>query len=257
MIQNKRFTTNTEGTNTNRNPGKNGLAAASKTLGLTINKDMKTTLTRIKAQETKKISTRCPHCGHKGTFETVLVQDVNVQNPQGQIISYLGVRRCPNEDCYGHLFFIYNVEARTLITSPTEKIPFEKQNIPEKVLDAFEEAITCHSNSCFIASAIMIRKTLEEICLDRQAIGKNLKERIKNLGSKILVPKELLDGMNDLRLLGNDAAHIKAQTFNDVGKDEIEVSIDFAKEILKAVYQYEYLLSKLRKLKEKSNNSEA
>jgi hypothetical protein len=52
------------------------------------------------------------------------------------------------------------------MTSPSETIPFDKENIPQKVLNAFEEAINCHSNSCFIASAIMIRKTLEEICID-------------------------------------------------------------------------------------------
>jgi hypothetical protein len=61
--------------------------------------------------------------------------------------------------------------------------------------------------------------------------------------------------MNELRLLGNDAAHIEAQTFSEIGKEEIEVSLEFAKEILKAVYQYENLLQKLKKLKDKTNNA--
>jgi hypothetical protein len=34
-----------------------------------------------------------------------------------------------------------------------------------------------------------------------------------------------------------------------VGKEEVEVGIEFAKEVLKAVYQYSALLSKLRALK--------
>jgi hypothetical protein len=55
--------------------------------------------------------------------------------------------------------------------------------------------------------------------------------------------------MQELRLLGNDAAHIESQTFNEIGKNEIEVSIEFTKEILKAVYQYENLLEKIRGLK--------
>lgn len=61
--------------------------------------------------------------------------------------------------------------------------------------------------------------------------------------------------MNELRLLGNDATHIEAQTFSEIGKEEIEVSLEFAKEILKAVYQYENLLQKLKKLKDKTNNA--
>lgn len=101
----------------------------------------------------------------------------------------------------------------------------------------------------------MIRKTLEEICLDREAKGKNLKDRIADLGTKILIPRELLDGIDDLRLLGNDAAHIENKTFSEVGKEEIEVSIEFVKEILKAVYQYESLLGRLRKLKVNKNEA--
>ncbi len=195
------------------------------------------------------VATRCPHCGHFGTFQEVGVHDLSIQRQN--TTNYMGIRKCPNLRCNGHLFFILNFRGEILYTSPSETIPFDRENIPETVLNAFSEAIKCHSNSCFIASAIMIRKTLEEICHDRGANRKNLKDKIKDLGTKILIPKELLEGLDDLRLLGNDAAHIEATTFAEIGKEEIEISIDFTKEILKAVYQYENLLDKLRKLKTK------
>ncbi len=95
----------------------------------------------------------------------------------------------------------------------------------------------------------MVRKTLEELCLDRKATGNNLKERIGALGTKVVLPKELLDGLDDLRLLGNDAAHIESQEFNKVEQEEVEIGIEFAKEVLKAVYQYSALLTRLRALK--------
>jgi hypothetical protein len=79
--------------------------------------------------------------------------------------------------------------------------------------------------------------------------GKTLFERLNKLGQTIVVPKELLEAMNELRLLGNDAAHIEAKTYEEIGKEEIEISIEFTKEILKATYQYEDLLTKLRSLK--------
>lgn len=190
-----------------------------------------------------RISTRCPHCGHNGTFE----QMGNDVNNNGMTF---GLRRCPNESCFGHLFFVYNLNSRqVIITHPSDLIPFEKENIPENVLNAFQEAIVSHSNNCFVASAIMIRKTLEEICKDRGATGKNLYKRLEDLGSKIVVPQELIEGMQELRLLGNDAAHIESNTFDEIGKTEVEISIEFTKEILKAVYQYESLLGKLRSLK--------
>lgn len=221
---------------------------------------MKVTLDKIASNRTTNIATRCPHCGHQGTFIQVLPQDLYTwyrnQGSNSEIPDiYLGIRKCPNEKCQGHLFFISDNKRNLLMTSPSETIPFDKENIPEKVLNAFEEAIKCHSNSCFIASAIMIRKTLEEICIERGAIGMNLFKKLQDLGGKILIPHELLNGMNELRLLGNDAAHIEAQTFSEIGKEEIEVSLEFAKEILKAVYQYDNLLQRLKKLKDKGSNA--
>jgi hypothetical protein len=218
---------------------------------------MKITLYPTSADKSINVAIRCPHCGHNGTFLQVGLHDVNTYqrtNSINQPVNYLGIRKCPNEKCLGHLFFIADNNKKILLTSPSEIIPFDKENIPSKVLNAFEESIKCHSNSCFIASAIMIRKTLEEICIERGATGTNLYKKLQDLGGKILIPKELLTGMNELRLLGNDAAHIEAQTFSEIGKEEIEVSLEFTKEILKAVYQYDNLLQRLKKLKEKSNN---
>lgn len=198
----------------------------------------------------RNVSLQCPHCGHNGTFQS-LVSGVNDIMTEDFVFGtyYLGIRKCPRDKCKGHLFFIMDDSGEITFTSPSEIIPFNTDNIPEQIANAFQEAIICHSNSCFIASAIMIRKTLEEICDERNAEGKNLFSRLKDLSAKILIPKELIDAMDELRLLGNDAAHIEAQTFNQVGKNEIEISIEFTKEILKAVYQYESLLSKLRSLK--------
>jgi len=64
----------------------------------------------------------------------------------------------------------------------------------------------------------MIRKTLEEICIDKGATGGNLYKKIQDLSTKILIPKELIEAMHELRLLGNDAAHIEAETYNNIGR---------------------------------------
>ncbi|WP_111956532.1 DUF4145 domain-containing protein [Chryseobacterium lathyri] len=212
---------------------------------------MKVTIHRLEPTvKDRNISLKCPHCGHYGTFQSLVhgPHDIlTVDNFSDKY--YLGIRRCPRNECNGHLFFIMNNFSDLIFTSPSDTIPFDQENIPSNIAEAFREAIICHSNNCFIASAIMIRKTLEEICEEREAEGKNLFVRLKDLGTKILIPKELIDAMDELRLLGNDATHIEAQTFNEIGKNEIEISIEFTKEILKAVYQYESLLSKLRNLK--------
>ncbi len=206
------------------------------------------TITHSSTSSTRhtNVAVRCPHCGHHGTFERLsTISDVN-RTENGVLTHLLGIRRYPNTRCQGHLFFISGYESNINTIFLNATIPFDKDNIPDKILDAFSEAVTCHSNNCFIASAIMIRKTLEEICKDRGASGTNLYKRLQDLGTKIVVPKELIEGMQELRLLGNDAAHIESETFGEIGKEEIEISIEFTKEILKAVYQYESLLGKLR-----------
>src|SRR5260370_23053412 len=192
------------------------------------------------------VRARCPSCKRLGTFDYLTnVFDLVIQNLSPQVTT--GQRRCPNPECQALLFFAQQ-NGKTLISYPPELIDFDSVNLPPTVLTAFEEAISCHANRCFTASAIMVRKTLEELCLDRQATGNNLKERIRALGTKVVLPQELLDGLDDLRLLGNDAAHIESQEFTKVGKAEVDIGIEFAKEALKAVYQYSALLTRLRAL---------
>jgi hypothetical protein len=95
----------------------------------------------------------------------------------------------------------------------------------------------------------MVRKTLEELCADRGATGDNLKARIKALGTKVVLPQDLLEGLDELRLLGNDAAHIESKEYDTVGREEVEIGIEVTKEVIKAVYQMSELVGRLRALK--------
>jgi hypothetical protein len=192
------------------------------------------------------LSLRCPACRQHGTFDNLNVQDVYLSSAQPPVT--VGLRRCPNGACHAAIF-VAHYGGKLVESFPAETIDFDSTNIPAGVVSAFEEAIKCHASQCFVAAAIMVRKTLEELCRDRQATGANLKERIRALGTKIVLPQDLLDGLDDLRLLGNDAAHIESQEYEKVGKEEVEVGVDFTKEVLKAVYQYSALLSRLRALK--------
>lgn len=204
------------------------------------------------------VSIRCPSCRHKGTFEKTQQQDLqtsrSIRGKRNVVQTIIfGQRRCPDPQCRAHIFFVA-VNDKIAATYPAETIDFDSSNLPKTVVGAFEEAIICHASNCYIASAIMVRKTLEELCRDRNAQGDNLKKRITALGSKVVLPQELLEGIDDLRLLGNDAAHIESQTYSQIGKEELEVGIEFTKEVLKAVYQYSALLDKLRGLKKKPTN---
>jgi hypothetical protein len=193
------------------------------------------------------IRLRCPSCRHQGNFTNLAVRDIFIPREPSYV---LGQRRCPDPNCATHVFFVYSISAQKCIAFyPAERIDFDSTNIPSSILAALEEAITCHANQCYVASAIMVRKTLEELCKERGATGKNLKERLKDLGSRIIVPQPLLDGLDNLRLLGNDAAHIELEHFNGVGEPEVSLAIDISKKLLETVYQYDALLARLESYK--------
>jgi len=196
----------------------------------------------IKAEQFSPVTvgptqTVCPHCGHKGTFE-VIGQDLFLGT---QYIC--GQRRCPALKCHGHLFIILNRANELIFQYPPIRVSFSTENLPESILKTFDEAVTCHSQSCFIAAAIMIRRTLEEICEERGAEGDNLRARVNDLRTKVLLPQALFEAMDELRLLGNDAAHIEAKTFAQITKQELDVALEFTIELLKALYQYSSTLS--------------
>jgi hypothetical protein len=207
-------------------------------------------------------SLRCPRCKQVGTFDPVFQENSNRQHGMsdvrlqeqgsGYLISdlFFGQRTCPNPGCKAHIFLVYdNKDQRIAISYPAERIDFDVTKIPAPVVAALEEAITCHANQCFIAAAIMVRKTLELLCVDRGATGNNLKERIDGFKTAVILPAELLNGLHDLRLLGNDAAHIESQIYEKVEQEEVEVAIEVTKEVLKAVYQYSNLMGRLKALK--------
>ena len=65
------------------------------------------------------------------------------------------------------------------------------------------------------------------------------------------MPADLLEALDHLRMLGNDAAHVEARVYEQIGPKEIEVGIELTKEILKATYQYSGLLARLKGLGKK------
>jgi len=190
----------------------------------------------------KSLVTRCAECRHIGTLEQVGT-DVEVSQHY-----FAGLRACPNPGCRALMTVRYTIYGDLLVT-PSPVIPFDSQKIPHGVLRVFREAVQCHASKCYVASAIMVRRTLEEICSERGAVGKTLFKRIEDLGTRIVLPQELKDALHELRLLGNDAAHVEASTFAKVDEEEVLVAIEFTKEILKATYQYADLLQRMRNLK--------
>lgn len=195
----------------------------------------------------------CPKCRNRAILEKTQVNDLyfgQLGESVNSASKYSGIRKCPNQDCHALIFFVKDRNSKEILVSfPTSTIDFDSSDVPPEIVRCFDEALVCHANQSFVASAIMVRKTLEEICKQNNAVGKNLKAKITDLRSKITLSQELLNGLDELRILGNNAAHIEAEEYDEVGKEEVEIAIDVTKEVLKAVYQHKSLVERLRNLK--------
>jgi hypothetical protein len=199
------------------------------------------------APDSISVSLRCPQCRQQGTFDPLGLNDLQAAQTDGTNF-VLGHRRCPNPKCRTHVFFVWK-NREVAASYPPETLDFDPENIPDRVRSALEEAIACHSIGRHVAAAMMIRKTLEEVCKNKKAKGENLKERLEALRETVVLPQELLDGLDDLRLLGNDAAHVEARVYDAIGKEEVDVSLELTKEMLKGLYQMSALVERLKLLK--------
>ncbi|MDG2003503.1 MAG: DUF4145 domain-containing protein [Novosphingobium sp.] len=202
---------------------------------------------------------RCPHCGNNGSFMPHLggSLDYSLKDTQGKgpfnVPVWYGIRHCPNPSCKAPVFIAEQL-GELAFSFPHQSIDFDASSVPERVAGSLREAIECHAANCYRGAALLSRRTLEEICDDRAAKGSDLRKRIISLGSLITVPKALIDAMDEIRLLGNDAAHVEAKTYDDISSEEVEIAIALCKELIKAVYQYDDLLSKIRSLKKLCNS---
>lgn len=201
----------------------------------------------------RPLNLRCPECHHSSTLDEIKkIGDKYLFTNEGRLS--IGFRVCPNSSCKLLFFVVYKIipnesTVEIILSIPQERLDFDATDVPASIVNPLEEAITCHANNCYIAGAIMVRKTLEELCKEKGAKGKRLVDQIKDLSNHVIVPQGLFKGLDNLRLLGNDAAHVELKHFDSIGEKEVKVGILFTKELLKAVYQSSQIADMLEALK--------
>jgi hypothetical protein len=61
-----------------------------------------------------------------------------------------------------------------------------------------------------------LRRTLEVLCDELESPGDDLRQRIEGLRGRVTLPETLFEAITEIRLLGNDAAHVKARNYATV-----------------------------------------
>jgi hypothetical protein len=127
--------------------------------------------------------------------------------------------------------------------------PFSDMNISSEIpLDISKillEAKIAYSVQCYRASAVMSRRTLEAITVEKGEANGILAKRIENLKAKGILDKNLTDWSTEIRLIGNTGAHF--DPISDVAKTDANQIILFIEELIKYVYIMPAEIAKRRK----------
>lgn len=95
------------------------------------------------------------------------------------------------------------------------------------------------------AAAVMARSALQATLRDKQAIGANLKQEIHDLAAKGLLPPVMKDWSDNVRELGNDAAHPTADRPPTSPQDARDV-VEFLTFLLECLYDLPDRIDKYR-----------
>ncbi|PIQ29381.1 MAG: hypothetical protein COW63_13370 [Bacteroidetes bacterium CG18_big_fil_WC_8_21_14_2_50_41_14] len=189
---------------------------------------------------------KCQHCGNE-TSQHILHQEIQAAegfDSIGHTLSYLDYlcftvcKTCKNYSFFsivdgnvGNEFSLYPLEQSIHIS------------IPEAVRKAYNEALRVKkvSPSAFL---MLIRKSLEIICKEKDAKGGNLKQKIEYLNKMGQIPKLISDVANSTRSLGNLGAH---ELHFDWKNKDVEIINDLFQALIEFLYIIPYKLSKLTK----------
>lgn len=108
-------------------------------------------------------------------------------------------------------------------------------NLPEPLKAAYGEATACFKSKAYTATAIMCRKTLEGICVEHGASGRNLVSSLKELKDKGIIENRLYEWADALRISGNEAAHDVSIT---ISAEDARDILEFTNALLEYVFTF-------------------
>ena len=131
------------------------------------------------------------------------------------------------------------VEIEGISMPPGERVLYPSSRrismdgVPATVVRAYSNAARSFSVGLYEPCVIMSRKCIEAVCEELGATKGNLKERLSILGENGKIDQNLLAWANQLRLIGNDAAHDLKIVIEQIDARD---ALDFVEAILMYVF---------------------
>lgn len=115
--------------------------------------------------------------------------------------------------------------------------------IPEKLRASLNESIKCYKGNSYTATAIMCRRTIEGFCFLNGIKERSLAKSIEKLKTDGVINDQLFEWANELRLIGNEAAHNIDIEFSAIDSRDI---LDFTIAIMDFTYSFKNKFDKFK-----------
>lgn len=191
-------------------------------------------------------TTSCGHCGNIAPMEVKgsvgdIVSEGDDDHGYWEYGTYYGILKCPachkvNIVAYGwHDGMESDDEISYELLYPNnEGMPI---GLPDEVASTYLAAEKV-KNIDVNAYAILMRRLLEQVCLDRSANGSSLASMLGDLAAKGEIPVKLVDVAKGLRHFGNIGAHAGS---GNLSEREIPIVRALTKAILEYIYSAPHL----------------
>jgi len=218
----------------------------------------------VDTNKSPKLFDICPCCNKEVAFlpyESIpdVQTDFGMCTQFDYEANYKGIRQCSNPECEaifsisfdfdiqscgghhddGEYIEQYDKTISNLQTLPEQDKCVYLESLPRNVASSFIEAQKCYHKGCYIASAIMIRKTLEEICEDYNIIiekNPNLEKKINAFLALEEISGKTGKEFDILREFGNDGTHSQLKWFDEISKQAVERALKVLQHALEIIY---------------------
>ncbi|MDX6760509.1 DUF4145 domain-containing protein [Streptomyces sp. F8] len=107
--------------------------------------------------------------------------------------------------------------------------------IPESLRRQHSETHKCFSIRAYTATVVMVRRTLEGICIDQGAQGKTLMQMLEHLAKSGKIEGRFHEWSQALRALGNEGAHFSTRA---ITAEDAADAVGFTEALMDYIYVY-------------------
>ena len=218
----------------------------------------------MKQEKKFTVSLQCGHCGNQAPMEVVSQYSAlqrycddsgSMEWDAGYIYELSKCPACSGIILRRYYWHDYAVDPSEIVYEELYPVANELPlGLPDEISKAYRAALKVR-NIDANAYAVLLGRVLELVCVNRDATGDNLDNKLKNLSEKGEIPEKLVNVASGLRKLRNIGAHASV---GELTEAEIPVLDKLTLAILDYVYSAPLLAreaeSRLKKLKSSNKN---